>query len=115
MSLFQGYYYDVLDCIDLDKIQMFLDFVKDVIANENDEVYEYILNWCALMFQNPGKKSLVSIMLKGLQGSGKNSFTNILCDLLKEYATKNITDINEIAGNIVDDKSVISDNNFRLN
>ena len=37
-------------------------------------------------------------MLKGLQGSGKNSFTNILCDLLKEYATKNITDINEIAG-----------------
>lgn len=141
LSLFQGYYYDVLDCIDLDKIQMFLDFVKDVIANENDEVYEYILNWCAFMFQNPGKKTLVSIMLKGLQGSGKNSFTNILCDLLKEYATKNITDINEIAGtfnsviegkmllvvneakNIVDDKSsnsnplksVISDNDFRLN
>ncbi|KAA6384147.1 MAG: hypothetical protein EZS28_020326 [Streblomastix strix] len=48
--------------------------------------------------ENVGKKTETSIILKGLQGIGKNVFTNVLCELLAGYSSKNITDIDDFVG-----------------
>ncbi|KAA6367969.1 MAG: hypothetical protein EZS28_036503, partial [Streblomastix strix] len=47
---------------------------------------------------NVGKKTETAIILKGLQGIGKNVFTNVLCELLAGYSSKNITDIDDFVG-----------------
>ncbi|KAA6358561.1 MAG: hypothetical protein EZS28_045912, partial [Streblomastix strix] len=47
---------------------------------------------------NIAKKTETAIILNGLQGIGKNVFTNVLCELLARYSSKNITDIDDFVG-----------------
>ena len=42
--------------------QIVLDFLRDIIANENEEVYEYLLNWIGNVAH--GKKNTAAIYLK---------------------------------------------------
>ncbi|KAA6354317.1 MAG: hypothetical protein EZS28_050156, partial [Streblomastix strix] len=97
-SIFQGFKYMQLDEVDQTKIEQFLGLVKDTISANDQRVYEYILNWFSFIVQNVGKKNETAIILKGLQGIGKNVFTNILCELLTGYSSKNITDIDDFVG-----------------
>ncbi|KAA6367373.1 MAG: hypothetical protein EZS28_037099, partial [Streblomastix strix] len=94
-SVFQGFKYMQLDEVDQTKIDKFLGLVKDTISGNDERVYEYILNWFSFIVQNVGKKTETAITLKGLQGIGKNVFTNVLCELLAGYSSKNITDIDD--------------------
>lgn len=57
MSLFHGYAYKILEHVDETKIQMFLDLINEVICDNNEQVYEYVLNWISFIVQRPGKKS----------------------------------------------------------
>ncbi|KAA6310048.1 MAG: hypothetical protein EZS28_056385, partial [Streblomastix strix] len=55
-------------------------------------------------------KTRVAIVIRGVQGTGKNTFTDVLCDLMAGYSAKNITDIEEITGNfnaVIENKSLI--------
>ncbi|KAA6380709.1 MAG: hypothetical protein EZS28_023765 [Streblomastix strix] len=97
-SVFQGFKYMQLDEVDQTKIDQFLGLVKDTISANDERVYEYILNWFSFIVQNVGKKTETAIILKGLQGIGKNVFTNVLCELLAGYSSKNITDIDDFVG-----------------
>jgi hypothetical protein len=64
------------------KCARFLQHVKEVIANNDDEVYEYILSWMATRVQgihnrkpnSPLKRMVVAIVLRSVQGSGKSLF-----------------------------------------
>ncbi|KAA6351661.1 MAG: hypothetical protein EZS28_051834, partial [Streblomastix strix] len=76
-SVFQGFKYMQLDEVDQTKIDQFLGLVKDTISANDERVYEYILNWFSFIVQNVGKKTETAIILKGLQGIGKNVFTNV--------------------------------------
>lgn len=110
MSLFHGYAHKTLEQVDENKIQMFLDFIKEVICDNNEQVYEYVINWISFIVQHPGKKSGIALVLKGLQGVGKNRFTDTLCEMMKGYSAKNITDISELTGqfnSIVEGKMLI--------
>lgn len=97
ISLFQGYKYNVLDSIDYEIINPFLDLGKEVICND-DELYNNVNGWIAKIIQNPGKKN--DTALKGLQGIGKGTFTDILCELLAGYSGENIIDMNEFTGQL---------------
>ncbi|KAA6399042.1 MAG: hypothetical protein EZS28_005433 [Streblomastix strix] len=97
-SVFQGFKYMQLDEVDQIKIDKFLGLVKDTISKNDERVYEYKLNWFAFIVQNVGKKTKTAIILKGLQGIGKNVFTNVLCELLASYSSKNITYIDDFIG-----------------
>ncbi|KAA6369966.1 MAG: hypothetical protein EZS28_034507, partial [Streblomastix strix] len=55
-------------------------------------IYAYIL-------QNAGKKTESSLALKGIQGVGKNRFTDVLCELMAGYSRKNCTNIKELTEN----------------
>jgi len=97
-SLFHGYKYNIKETHDESIIKAYIDFIKEVICNNKDNINEYILNWIAYIVQNPGKRTNTALVLKGLQGIGKGTFTDVLCEMLSRYSAPNITDIKEITG-----------------
>ena len=110
ITVFQGYKYS--NAMDGNKslIVFFLDFVKEVIAAGNEELYDYINKWIASIIQKPGIKTETALILKGLQGIGKNVFTKVICELLSGYSASNVTDISELTGSfnsIVESKMLI--------
>ena len=65
-SLFCGYPYIVLETYDESIIKPFLEHVREMIANNDDKVNEYILNWISFIVQNPiGKTSTVLVLTSG--------------------------------------------------
>ncbi|MDP8201318.1 MAG: DUF5906 domain-containing protein [Candidatus Tenebribacter burtonii] len=63
----------------------FLNFLKEVICNDNDEVYKYILDWFAQLIQLPEKKSYIpALVLRGEPGVGKGSLLEYVSILLKD-------------------------------
>ena len=97
-SYFAGYDYNILDKVDESKIQLYLHHIREVISENNEEMYEYILNWISFIFQNPCGKTNKVIVITGDQGTGKNAFTNIICDLMNRYASRNVTNIDHLSG-----------------
>lgn len=71
-SYFRGYEYEVLNEVDESVIEGYLKHVHDVICNEDEELYEYVLNWFAYIVQNPCGKTGTVLLLIGKQGTGKN-------------------------------------------
>lgn len=68
-----------------DKHQMWLDHVFENICSGNREHYDYLIGWCARLVQNPASQSETAIVLRGGQGTGKNSFVETLGALMREH------------------------------
>ena len=124
-NVFQGYDYVELDDYNEKIISPFLTHIRENIASGNEELYNYILNWISFILQNPAKKTGTVLVLTGEQGTGKNTFTNIICDLMKRYSVRNLTDFCELVGKfnpIIENNKLIvcnemssTDSNLRLN
>ena len=97
-NLFQVFSWNEVEEIDEKLIEDFLEFVKEIIANSNEDVYNYIINWIAKLIQNPGIKLESMIVLTGKQGCGKKTFTNIISALFRGYSKPNVTSIEHISG-----------------
>ena len=97
-SLFYGYPFKTLSTYDESIIKPFLDHTREVIANNDNKVYEYIINWCSWIIQHITGKTATVLVLTGAQGAGKTWFTDTFCELFGNYATKNITNIDHITG-----------------
>ena len=97
-SIFYGYQYSPLKEIEMPIIQPFLNHIHDIIADNNDELYEYILNWVSYIIQNINGKTETALVLTGKEGTGKNTFTDSICHLLKGYSEDNINKIDQIVG-----------------
>lgn len=96
-NIFQGFKYEPLE--NEEKLKTWTDFVKEIICNNNDELYEYIQHWISFIVKNPGRKTETAIFMGGLQGIGKGTFTKILCKLFDGYVNSNITNMDELTGN----------------
>ena len=57
------------------KCDKYLAHIYEVISNNNDSIYNYILNWMADAVQNLRERLGVSIVLTGRQGVGKGVFS----------------------------------------
>lgn len=66
-----------------EKVDMFLGYMKEVLANNVDECYEYLLKWYANMLK--GNKNDSCIYMKGQQGIGKS----FISDFLKDWVIGN--------------------------
>ena len=97
-SYFRGYDFKELEEVKKDVIEPFLQHIKDVIANGNEEVYRYILVWIASILQKPNFKTGTALVILGNQGTGKNVFTNVICKLMARYANENVTSIESVVG-----------------
>ena len=60
------------------KVDMMLQYVREVWANNNDTVYEYIIKWLANMVK--GNKNKSCLYAKASQGVGKSTLIEFLRD-----------------------------------
>ena len=54
--------------------RLFLNHVREVICDNNEPLYEYVIDWMADIVQNPAKLLGVALVLMGGQGTGKGVF-----------------------------------------
>jgi Family of unknown function (DUF5906) len=59
-----------------------LDHVHEIVAAGDDDKANYLLDWIADIVQNPTRKPGVAPILRGSQGTGKSSITQILAHIL---------------------------------
>lgn len=53
---------------------LYLEHVKNIIAQGNEEYYNYIIAWQANLIQKPKERPGTSIVVRGKQGTGKGAF-----------------------------------------
>jgi hypothetical protein len=120
----QGLKHSAAESFDESAITLFLAHVHDIIANGSDEVNEYLLNWVANMLQNPTAKNETVPQLSSLQGVGKTKFfTDVISELLGDYAVPNISNMDSIIGqfnSIIEHKKLailneVKDRDTRMN
>ena len=63
----------------------FLDYVNVVVANGNESHAQWILGWAAQIIQQPMTKIGVALVLKGLKGTGKSKFGELLGGLCPHH------------------------------
>ena len=64
------------------EIDIFTDFVHEVICRGNNGYANWLLDWIAQIFQKPGEKVGTAVVLRGAEGTGKNTLTKALSKLL---------------------------------
>ena len=98
-SVFQGYPHQPAQSLDMSIIQPFLDHAKNIVFNGNAEVNDYMWKWFAFIYQNPTGMTGKEPVLIGAPGCGKNTFTNVLCQLIgSEYSKANCSDASNYFG-----------------
>ena len=87
------------DEIDKSKIDKILWHIRYIWCKNNDDLFNYIINWLAHLMQIPYKKVGVSILLKSQQGAGKNIIWEFIADFIigKKYSLV-IGDIDRLLG-----------------
>jgi Family of unknown function (DUF5906) len=55
-----------------------LKFINEIICDNNERHYHYIMSWISQIFQEPWDKLGVALVLKGLKGIGKSYFAKVL-------------------------------------
>lgn len=99
LSLFGGYPYHKIDSINHDLINPFLSHIREVICNNNNDIYNYIINWVSFIVQRPGDKTGSAIIITGDKGTGKGEFfTDVISKLFGLYALPNVQRIEDICG-----------------
>ena len=96
-NIFTGYKYDLLDEYDESIIDDFKKLTLEAICDEDESIYDYLIKLISWWFKHPGEKAGAAIVMKGTQGAGKNTFTDILCELFAGYSAT-ITEMNELVG-----------------
>lgn len=66
-------------------VEVWLDFVKDVVADGNEAHANYIIAWVAQIIQKPMTKVGVGLVLRGRKGTGKTKFGELLGGLFKAH------------------------------
>lgn len=79
LNEWKGFTYEADDS---GKCDLFLTFIKDIICTKDEEYYNYVLDWCARMFQQPGEVGHVALILKGGSGIGKSFFAEKLGEMV---------------------------------
>lgn len=62
------------------------DLMFEVMAAGDQKIYDYIMNWLALMFQQPGTVPGTALVFNGGQGLGKGTFGNMIVKLVGAHA-----------------------------
>jgi len=71
--------------------------ISEVIAKDEDDIYEYLMNWMADAVQNRSKRPGVTLVLRGGQGTGKGTMVNIFGKLFGQHFLP-VSDAKHIVG-----------------
>jgi hypothetical protein len=73
-NLWKGFAFEARSAIE--RCQMFLDHMREVVCSGNEDHYDYLVRWMATAVQRPGDPGHVAVVLRGRQGTGKNKFAD---------------------------------------
>jgi len=73
--------YDENHFVDMSKIKLILDHIKEIWCKNDEKLNEFLLNIFAHIIQRPNKKLGIAILLKSRQGAGKS----IILDIIGNY------------------------------
>lgn len=65
-------------------VQLYLDFVREVVCAGDDEVFHWLMPWQANLLQGAAKKPGTAVVLRGGQGIGKSYFVSCIGKILGE-------------------------------
>jgi hypothetical protein len=123
--------------INMNDVNIILSHLKDNICNNDDTLYEYLVNWLAFVVQKPKKPGVVPLCI-GKGGIGKTMFwewfakhiigehncvlaatlSDISCKFNAHMANKKFVVVNEVKGGSKHDhdvlKSLITDSTVKL-
>jgi len=68
-----------------DKHEPYLEHILNNICGGNKEYYDYIIGWMARLVQFPATQSETAIVLRGKEGTGKNTFVGAIGDLFPQH------------------------------
>lgn len=57
-------------------VNLLLDFLREIICNNSDEMYKYLISWIRRICKTPWQKTQTVLLFHSKQGSGKGSFVN---------------------------------------
>lgn len=84
-------------------LQVILDHIKFLCDDGGDEaenMYEYVLDWIAHLFQKPTEKATTCLIMKGYEGCGKGILFNMLRNMLgKQYGYTTANPMSDMFGN----------------
>lgn len=80
-NLFNGYLhkYDKNFKVNMNIVNVWTNHIKEVIADNDIDVYNHLMNYFKHILLRPEEKTGLLIIIKGLQGAGKNSPFDIFC------------------------------------
>ncbi|MCB1925825.1 MAG: bifunctional DNA primase/polymerase [Gammaproteobacteria bacterium] len=71
--------------------------ILEVLASGNKTHAQYILHWCANVFQNPTVPAEVAVVLRSGQGTGKGMFANFIKSLAGSHG-RSVADAEKLIG-----------------
>ena len=80
LNTWAGFKAQLVHNVDMGIVNVFINHIRDVWANGNQEHYKYLMSWIAQVIKHPEKKTDVAVLLQGGQGTGKT----LPCDILLE-------------------------------
>ena len=98
INLFLGYAFPEIPTEDFSMLDPLLKHVKEVICHGDQEMYDYLIKWCASIVQNVTVKLGTMPIIWGAQGSGKSIFVELVCALLGRQALANCDDLDKVFG-----------------
>lgn len=66
-------------------VSRFTDWAYDIVADRDDDNFNWIMGWCAQMVQEPMTKIGVAMVLRGLKGTGKTKLGELLGGLFPAH------------------------------
>jgi hypothetical protein len=76
---------------------LFWQFVREAICAGSDEIYAYVRCYFAHMVQRPWERPEVAIVLRGGQGTGKNTFVDAMGSLVKLHFCE-VSSVDQLTG-----------------
>ena len=77
-------------------IKLFLNHIKHILCQNDEDAYEYTLNWLAHLLQYPEIKMKVAILLRGEHGAGKGTIAMLLRRIIGRAHFTHFTNIGEL-------------------
>jgi len=71
--------------------------IRNVIANNDEDIYKYIMGWLALTLQHPENQTEVALILRGKKGCGKGVLGHLIRSLFGNHGL-HITSCHHLTG-----------------
>ena len=78
------------------KIQKWLNHIKHIWASDDEDTYNYMLNWFAKILQQPWKKNNICLVLHSIEGVGKSFILDMIGQIIGDeyyYSTSSLKHI----------------------